>query len=160
MTHPLEAKEIAKIDSSATKAEMFWRYIPFLGWMLASGMWSERTRPIVEKIEHQLKNRSEPEGRLWGASAAKEALAHFVCKVAAKAMGWPNPYFIPEDPAGVVFWAHQDGLDVESAVMEIEEHLGIELEDEEIEAWFNQTLGEVVEFLWLRQQAAHNQENV
>ena len=75
-------------------------------------------------------------------------------------MGWPNAYFIPDDPASIVFWAHEDGLDVESAVMEIEEHLGIIITDAEVNAWFSQTLGEVVEFLWIRQQEVHNQDNV
>ena len=160
MIQPLEAQEIAHIDSSVTKAERFWRHIPILGWTLASMMWGERTRPIVKKIENQLKSRSEPESGLWGANAAKITLARYVCKVAAEAMDWPNDYFIPDDPAGVVFWAHDDGLDVEIAVMEIEEHLGIKLENAEVEVWFNQTLGEVVEFLWGRQQAVHNQDNV
>ena len=160
MIQPLEAPEIARIDSSVTKAERFWGHIPILGWALSNTMWGERTWPIVEKIERQLKSRSEPESGLWGESAAKIALARYVCKVAAEEMGWPNDYFIPDDPVGVVFWAHEDGLDVESAVMEIEEHLGITLDDAEVETWFNQTLGEVVESLWVRQQAVHNQENV
>jgi len=160
MIQPLEAHEIADIDTSATKAERFWNHIPLLGWTLANVMWGERTGPIVKKIERQLKSRSELESALWGVSAAKIALARFVCKVAAEEMGWPNDYFIPDDPAGVVFWAHEDGLDVEAAVMEIEEHLDIKLEDAEVEAWFNQTLGEVVDFLWQRQQAVQNQENV
>ena len=160
MIQPLEAQEIAHIDSSVTKAERFWRHIPILGWMIASRMWGDRTRPIVKKIECQLKSRSEPESGLWGESAAKIALARFVCHVAAEEMGWPNDHFIPEDPAGIVFWAHDDGLDVTFAVTKIEDHLGIKLEDAAVEAWFHQTLGEVVEFVWVRQQAAHNQENV
>ena len=159
MIQPLEAKEIADIDSSATKAEQFWRCIPILGWIIASTMWGERTRHIVRKIESQLKARFEPDSALWGNSSAKIALARFVCKIAAEEMGWPNDYFIPDDPAGVVFWAHEDGLDVESAVMEIEEHLGIQLEDTEVEAWFHQTLGDVIEFLWVRQQAVLHIDN-
>ena len=160
MILPLEAKEISDIDASATKAEQFWNHIPLLGWTLAKIMWGERTYPIVKKIKCQLKSRCEPEGALWGANAAKIELARFVCRVAAEEMGWPNDYFIPDDPASIVFWAHEDGLDVTFAVMEIEHHLDIKLENAEVEAWFDQTLGEVVEFLWVRQQAVHNQDNV
>lgn len=152
MLQPLEAKEIAAIDSSATTAERLWKYIPILGWIIGSVMWSKRTRPIVKKIEGQLKARPEPDDALWGGNAAKINLARSVCKIAAEEMGWPNDYFIPDDPAGVVFWAHEDGLDVESAVLEIEQCMEIKLEVAEVEAWFYQTLGEVVEFLWARQQ--------
>ena len=160
MMLPLEANEIADIDTSTPKSERFWSYIPILGWTLANIMWGERTRPIVNKIERQLESRSQPDSGLWGASETKIALAQFVCKVAAEEMGWPNAYFIPDDPAGVVFWAHDDGLDVESAVIEIERHLGIELEDRDVISWFNMTLGEVVELLWVRHQSVHNQEGV
>jgi hypothetical protein len=75
-------------------------------------------------------------------------------------MGWPNDYFIPDDPAGGIFWAHEDGLDLESAVMDIEVYLEIHLEDAEIHTWFHQTLGEVVNFLWTRQQSAYNLDNI
>lgn len=44
--------------------------------------------------------------------------------------------------------------------MEIEQTLGIKLKDADVEAWFSQTLGEVMEFLWRRQQALHDLENV
>ena len=152
MFQPLEAKEIADIDSSATKAESLWKRVPILGWTIADMMWVERTRPIVNKIEDQLKARPKPDNAIWGDNAAKVALAHFVCKIAAEEMGWPNDHLIPDDPAGVVFWAHEDGLDVESAVLEIEQRLSIKLEDAEVEAWFCQTLGEVIESLWVRQQ--------
>lgn len=160
MTQPLEAQEIKEIDAAATNAEKCWERIPILGWAIADMMWGKRTRPIAEKIERQLKDRSEPVSAVWGESAAGIALPRCICRVAAQEMGWPNDYFIPEDPAKIVFWAHNDGLDVESAVMEIEEHLDIKLEDAEVEAWFNQTLGEVVDFLWVRQQETHNLENV
>ena len=152
MLQPLEAKEIADIDSSATQAERLWKRVPVLGWVIAGMMWSKRTHPIVKKIEGQLKARPQPDTAIWGNNAAKVVLAHSVCKVVAEEMGWPNSYFIPDDPAGVVFWAHEDGLDVESAVLEIEQCLEIRLEDAEVEAWFSQTLGEVIESLWVRQQ--------
>ena len=44
--------------------------------------------------------------------------------------------------------------------MEIEQILGIKLEDAVVEAWFSQTSGEVIEFLWRRQQELHSQESV
>ena len=152
MLQPLEAKEIPDIDASATKAERLWKHLPVLGWIVGARMWSERTRPIRKKIEDQLKARPKPDNAIWADNAAKLALAHSVCKIAAEEMGWLNDHFIPDDPAGVVFWAHEDGLDVECAVLEIEQCLGIKLEDAEVEAWFYQILGEVIEFLWVRQQ--------
>ena len=160
MIQSLEATEIAEINTSATKAERFWRRIPVLGWGIANILWAERTRPIVEKIERQLKSRPEPDSSLWGVDAAKVTLAHSVCRIVADEMSWPNARFVPDDPADVLLWAHQDGLDVEAAIMELEHYLGIKLEEAEVEAWFSRTWGEVIEFLWIRQQALHPQANV
>lgn len=103
MMQPLEAKEIAEMDAAATKGDRFWCRIPILGWGIADMLWVERTRPIVEKIERQLKKRPEPESAVRGASAAKIALACSVCRIIADEMSWPNAYFVPEDPAAAIF---------------------------------------------------------
>ncbi len=160
MIKPLEDEQIAAVDASATKAERFWMYVPILGWAFAQFLWNERTRPIVKNIKHQLQSRAKPEPLVWGENAERVSLAQYVCAVAKKEMGWPNDYFIPNDPAGIVFWAHDDGLDVEAAVTDIEKHLGIKLNNDEVEAWFSQTLGEVVAFLWRHQHTSRNQENI
>jgi hypothetical protein len=46
-----------------------------------------------------------------------------------------------------LLWAHEDGLDVEDLIGQIEEHLKVKLSDEEVRGWFNLTLGEVVDIL-------------
>ena len=149
---PLDATEIANIDAATTRAERIWALIPLLGWAIAGSLWDKRTHPIVVSIESQLKERQGPESRVWGEDASRREVALIVCRVASKELGWPNDHFIPEDPAAVVFWAHKDGLDVESAVMHLEDELGIRIGDAEVENWFHLSLDEVVQFLWARRQ--------
>jgi len=150
---PLDANEIANIDASTTRAERIWALIPLLGWAIAGSLWDKRTRPIVVSIETQLKDREGPESSVWGEETTRREVALIVCRVVWKELGWPNDHFIPEDPAAVVFWAHKDGLDVESAVMQLEDELGIRIGEAEVENWFHLSLDDVVQFLWARRQA-------
>lgn len=150
---PLDASEIANIDASTTRAERFWALVPLLGWAIAGSLWDKRTRPIVVSIESQLNERQEPESAVWGEDTSRREVALIVCRVVWKQLGWPNDHFIPEDPAAVVFWAHKDGLDVESAVMHLEDELGVRIGDAEVENWFHLSLDEVIQFLWARRQA-------
>lgn len=143
----LEAAEIAQIDAQETRAEKFWYWIPFLGWAYANLLWHKRTSPIVEHIETQLARRPRPEPLSWGSNPRRVQIGLCLSRVAKEEMGWPNDHFIPADPVNVVFWAHNDGLDFESAVMLIEAELDVEMSEAEITGWFDKTLADVVDEL-------------
>lgn len=144
---PLEASGIALIDAQETDAEKFWKTIPVLGWAVASLLWGRRTQPLVKSIASQLRSRPEPPPHIWGSDPRRVRLGLFLSRVAEEAMGWPNSRFIPADPVDVVFWAHEDGLDLEFAIQRIEKELHIKLAIAEVEGWFGKTLGEVIDHL-------------
>ncbi len=116
-------------------------------------MWQRRTLPIVENIATELKQRPVTNPSGWGEGEEHQAFAQTVCEIVQKEMGWPNDHFIPEDSAGVVFWAHEDGLDNVTAIMEMEDTFGIVVTDRDLERYGTQTLGEVIEDLWSRKVA-------
>lgn len=150
---PLSVPELDRIDAEITGAERFWKHLPILGWGIAGAKWDARTNPIAEKVERQLRERSAPPDAIWGDDPERVAVARCVCRVAQAEMGWPNDRFIPGDPVDVVFWAHNDGLDFDVAVLEIADHLGTEISIEESRAWFGLTLGDVVSWLLERKPA-------
>jgi hypothetical protein len=145
---PLHAPEILSIDSSASPAEGRWRLIPIFGWAMAASMWSARTRTVVIKIAEQLEARQKPAASIWGDNADKTALAQYVCLAVRNGIGWPNDYFIPSDPAYVVFWSYRDGLGLDELILEIEEHLEIDEPALKFNLAPDQTLGDIVDMLW------------
>jgi len=70
-----------------------------------------------------------------------------VCEVAQTEMGWPTDAFVPDDPFAVVFWSYDDGLDMEWALMKIEDQLGFEIPGGDVEALASMKLGEFVSYL-------------
>ncbi len=148
---PLQCPELFKIDENKTEAEKFWSKIPFLGWGISGHLWDKRVEPIVEKVEQQLKARPKPPPSLWGTDEKKVALAQFICAKAGVHMGWPNDHFIPDDPMVVVFWVHQDALDVEFAIFAIEDEYDIKLKKEEINVWFKGNLGQMIDAIYTKE---------
>lgn len=143
---PLSAPEIWDIDSSASPAERLWRHVPGFGWMVADKFWASRVRPIIRKVEGQLKQRSEPDPTLWGDSVRRRDFALWLCKEMQENADWPNDHFIPDDPVYIAMWAPEDGP--EYVVRQIESKLGITITEEEVIAWFGgQTVGELVDSL-------------
>jgi len=125
---PLEATTIALIDLNKTSSERLWERIPVIGWAIAGHLWGKRTLPIVEEITQLLLARPKPEPQIWGNNPKRVKLGLYLSRVIQEEMSWINDHFIPDDPARVVFWAHEDGLDVEFAVLRIEEELEIQID--------------------------------
>lgn len=151
---PLEATEINQIEARETKSEKFWKRIPLLGWAIASSLWANRTSPIVQAVVEQLISRPKPEPSIWGNDTRRVQIGLCLSRVAKEEMGWPNDHFVPADPVRVVFWAHEDGLDFEVALLTIEEELDVKLNDAEVNDWFVKTLGDVVDELMAKQESA------
>jgi len=53
----------------------------------------------------------------------------------------------PDDPFALVAWDHNGDLSVLEVLSEIEDHLGAKLKDDEWNAMFERTFGEVVDRL-------------
>lgn len=130
-----------------TRAEKALSWIPILGWTLASALEQRRFRPIVQDIERQLLDRPDTSG-LWGPDPRRQKASAALRRLIMEELGWPNDRFIPEDPPGVVFWAHRDGLDGVTALTRLEREFGVQFPDEEWERLCRHgTLGELVDSL-------------
>lgn len=142
---PLDPRAIERVMARETHAERLWKGIPFLGWMIADGMWQSRNRPVRNEYVQILDARSEALSAAWGDDPAYRAFARTICEIAREEMGWPNARFIPSDSYQVVFWAFDDGLDLEFAMMEIEDRLDIDIGWEgNAERWYGGDFGAFV----------------
>jgi acyl carrier protein len=113
-------------------------------------VWAGARQPIAADIKRQLVARPRPPDSVWGDAPERIRIARIVCRAAKDAMWWPNDHFIPDDRVNVAFYEHVDGLDTGFLVLEIEKRLSIRVSDEEAIAWFDGTLGDVVDWLMNR----------
>lgn len=117
-------------------------------WIDAAIVWAGCPGPIGREIARQLRNRPRPPDSIWGDDPERIHLARLVCRLAHENLWWPNDHFIPEDPARVAFFEHEDGLDLTAMVIDLEQALGTRFSDQEVLSWLDMTLGDVID--WLR----------
>ncbi len=122
-----------------------------LGWWIAQSMWNDRARPVEQKLCMQLISRPKPNPAVWGNNPRRVEIGQYVCKIAKQEMGWPNDHFIPDDAFEIVFWSHYDAFDIDEAIFNIEDHLNIKIQNQDVQKWVGKTLGEVVDYLLLMQ---------
>jgi hypothetical protein len=150
---PLTCPELYQLDLNESKAEKFWSKIPLLGWWIASSMWAKRARPVEQEIEKQLLSRPETNPALWGDNPRRVKLGQYISKIVKQEMGWPNDHFIPEDVFEIVFWSHHDALDIDEAILNVEDHLNIKIQENDVQRWVGKTLGELVDDLLVKQDS-------
>lgn len=142
---PLVCAALSTTRPSAAERVLMW--IPFLGWTLSHAMERERFKPMIREIEDQLLARSDTSD-FWACRNDSVEITKTICRIIAKELGWPNDYFLPEDPMQILLWAHRDGLDGVFAIQEIEKALGVSIPTEMAERFFiGGTLGDFVESL-------------
>ena len=130
--------------------------IPFLGWSLAAALEQSRFRPMVQEVERQLRARPDTTNN-WGAPSPRQEVSRRLRPILADEFGWPNDHFLPDDPFGIVFWAHRDGLDDVLAIQQIEKLFAVSIPIAALEELSRHgTLGEFVDLLLtLRDCHAH-----
>ncbi len=141
---PFDRSFLKKIEEGESRAERFWKRVPFLGWIVASHLWAKRAGPFRRRLFEQIEARPRTPGSAWGGASR---VAQVVCEVAQTEMGWPSASFVPDDPVAVVFWSYDDGLDAQAALGEIRDRFDCDLPDEAALPFFEKTLGELVAFL-------------
>jgi hypothetical protein len=153
---PLDGSFLSRIDADEPWTEKVSKVVPILGWIVLSHLWTKRVGPIRRRLSDQLVSRPPITRRAWEGDARYRAIAQIVCEVAQTEMGWPTDAFIAQDSFGVVFWSYDDGLDMEWAMIKIEEQLGIKISDAHIAQMIDKTLGEFVAYLAERSPALTN----
>lgn len=103
-------------------------------------------------IAEQLKHRSEVSRDSWKPFCPKEqTIARVIARIAKEEIGWPNTYFIPDDPFEILLWDAGEDLLTTSAVERIESDIGLEgMDDDQWKELASQTFGEVVRELLAR----------
>ena len=137
----------ALLATKPSRAERILMWIPILGWGLAAALEKARFRPMVREIERQLRARPDTT-HYWGTQSPQQEVGQRLRPVLADEFGWPNDHFLPDDPFGIVCWAHLDGLDDVFAIQHIEELFDVALPVPALERlWQHGTLGEFVDLL-------------
>jgi hypothetical protein len=97
-------------------------------------------------IAEQLKHRSEVSRDSWKPFCTKEqTIARVIARIAKEEIGWPNTYFIPDDPFEILLWDAGEDLLTTSALERIESDIGLEgMDDDQWKELASQTFGEVV----------------
>lgn len=144
---PLDRGFLKRIDAEASWLERVAPYVPVLGWIVHSHLWTKRVGPIRQRLINQLVSRPRSARRAWEGEARYRTIAQTVCEIAQTEMGWPNDAFIPADPFAVVFWSYDDGLDMEVAIMAIEDQLDLKIPDADVVDFSDKSLGEFVSYL-------------
>ena len=135
----LEATEASKLERTFGK-------IPILGWAIAAFMEQTRFQPIQDEYTRVLASRRQEDVlTLW--EDESRPIAERLIVILGEEFGWKPPYFMPNDPFSVAFWAHEDGLDDISAIERVEAEWGIELTEDDIEDSFRGDLHRFVRLI-------------
>jgi acyl carrier protein len=95
----------------------------------------------------QLKQREASCLAFWSKNKQRREVFEAISKIIQRDFGYPNNYFIPEDPFEILFWDDFDGMAVVEASMNLEDKFGISLSEQDFVKMHNMTLGEVVDFI-------------
>jgi hypothetical protein len=100
-------------------------------------------------IARQLSLRGSECREAWNSFSQREkGIASTISELAKTNLGWPNDYFIPEDPFVILVWDRNGDLATTEALAEIEARLGLRRRtSSEWESLFEKNFGEVVVIL-------------
>jgi hypothetical protein len=84
--------------------ERICRYVPIVGWIAASALEQRRFGPTTRSLYGQIQQRSETSVSVWGDVRQRRIIGVAVSKSIARHFGWPNHFFIPDDPIALLFW--------------------------------------------------------
>ena len=118
-----------EVKSLARGARPWWRILYDKFW------W--QYGPVREHVERALAARAPT----WKSA---NDIHSIVCVLANKECDWEQPHFELDDDLRIAFWSYYDGLDTESAFIELEDEYGISFPSEEIAEAMNGTVGELI----------------
>ena len=97
-------------------------------------------------ILKQLKQRSNSCLEEWQSFSGEErVLAETLSSIIQDVLGWPNRYFVPSDPFGILVWDVHGDLATEETLAQIERQTGVvKKTSDEWETLMQNTLGDVV----------------
>ncbi len=147
---PMRALNPTQLDASKSNVwEQLLEKVPILGWTLAWAMYYCRTKPIINAIKHQLKEREGIDVQLlW--NETDWPIASKLLEIIRRNYDWKPSLFIPKDPCRIVLWAYSDCLDSVDAQKDIESTFMIEFSDEELDRINSSSLIEFVDLIKIK----------
>jgi hypothetical protein len=104
----------------------------------------------AKRLLTEMKKRSESPRALWGPDDDRYKCALSVGKIIQEEMGWPAPYFIPDDPLECVLYTLDEligGDDLESALSVIESDFECSVSEYVLVHFDELTYGEFIDHL-------------
>lgn len=100
-----------------------------------------------KNLSDQLAKRPKPAPEIWGDGPLRRRIGPFLSRILKENYDWPNDHFIPEDPFSIALLMPWDDLDVIEVSLQLEDALNIEMSNEDIETFFDGTLGDLMDYL-------------
>jgi len=123
-----------------TVSERLWLLVPVLGWIAAVVARRRRRRREMLSLDQQIVSRPfRPQ--FWGSDPRRQQLARLVCETVADELGWPAPYFLPNDPLEIVFGRPCNGAEVVAVFDGLQQRFGYDVRTDKA----IHTLGELVD---------------
>lgn len=102
----------------------WWGAATVPAWLAAVTLHGREGRPTVRALCEQLRRRAAFPAEAWG-EASRVELAEFTGKLIAREIGWPNGYFLPDDPIEIALYAPDgDGGEFLSVLYQLEKTTG------------------------------------
>jgi len=103
-------------------------------------------RRTYSEFRKQQKQRDQECLEVWPADTKLCSTREAISGILMEEMNWPNALFHPHDPCGVLFFDPLPCLDSSRALMKIEDHFDVSLEDVDIEKLtFQEVVGVILE---------------
>lgn len=158
MSEPLRLELSLNPEPSWT--ERCCRRVPFIGWTIANELEKRRLSLGLESLAQQLTSRPMPESHTNSHNDVSARVAAFIARTVKDYCGWPNDRFIPDDPYSLMMFGDEGaGIEVINA---IEEYLDLPqgaISNEQIEAFYQMTFGQVIEYVVLLSKRGDPQIN-
>jgi hypothetical protein len=115
-------------------------------------IYKDRFKPVIIEIETQLISRPKPSHAVWGTDQNRVKMAQDVCAIVKDIYGWPNDYFIPQDPFDVVFQMTFGEFELAECIVRFQEELSVNIGNQEAEKWSGKSMGDMVDCLLARRE--------
>lgn len=79
-------------------------------------------------------------------------MAQYVCAVIKDVYGWPNDYFIPQDPCDVLLQLPFGEMELIECYLRFQRDLSIKIHKAEVWFWSRKRLDNIVDFLLAKQK--------
>ena len=148
MTNIVNLKNVVPLNftDSSNEQSTFWRKVDrYIGF---HQLFADHKKKH-DAISAQLTGRNEKVLELWDTyPPEKKALAFKIATILKENLDWPNNYFIPTDPFGMILHDKYGDLPVEESVIEIENLIGKKIDDSIWQSFEKTNYSEVIDYLY------------